>query len=491
MDTIYSLFQKVVKEHENAPAIIENDRTMTFGELSNMVDMITCSFPQEVHSIGIVMRHRTEMIASILAVLKCGGQYVPAEPDFPTGRIHDMMTEAQVDFVLTEHAFAPKLSSFPIRYTDCEICGVETPSWKRNAVEDPERPAYVLYTSGTTGRPKGVCVTNRNVCHYVRAFANEFHPGPGDVMLQYSVCSFDIFVEEVFTSLLNGAALAIPSDEDKADIHALMAFVERHHVTMISGFPYLLAEMNHLSVIPSSLRLLISGGDVLRGVYVDHLLNKAEVYNTYGPSETTVCASYYRCNSGTVLEDGTYPIGHPVLGAQIRILDQSGNEVAKGQTGEICIYGGGVSLGYIGDHAEENRAFERQPDGSTMYRSGDLGYILPDGNIAFLHRKDDQIMIYGKRVELAEVESRLYRCKDVQQAIVRAFTDEDGLSYMTAYVVPSDNKLKVSEVKKELSENLTSFMIPEFFVKMKQIPLNVNGKPDVSKLPVVMKAGAL
>lgn len=115
MDTIYSLFQKVVKEHENAPAIIENDRAMTFGELSNMVDMITCSFPQEVHSIGIVMRHRTEMIASILAVLKCGGQYVPAEPDFPTGRIHDMMTEAQVDFVLTEHAFAPKLSSFPIR----------------------------------------------------------------------------------------------------------------------------------------------------------------------------------------------------------------------------------------------------------------------------------------------------------------------------------------------------------------------------------------
>lgn len=205
-------------------------------------------------------------------------------------------------------------------------------------------------------------------------------------MLQYSVCSFDIFVEEVFTSLLNGAALAIPADEDKADIHALMAFVERHHVTMISGFPYLLAEMNHLSVIPSSLRLLISGGDVLRGVYVDHLLNKAEVYNTYGPSETTVCASYYRCNSGTVLEDGTYPIGHPVLGAQIRILDQSGNEVAKGQTGEICIYGGGVSLGYIGDHAEENRAFERQPDGSTMYRSGDLGYILPREGIVGVGR---------------------------------------------------------------------------------------------------------
>ena len=491
MDTIYSFFQKVVKEHGQEPAIIENSRTMTFDELSNMVDIIACSFPAEIQSVGIVMRHRAEMIASILAVLKCGGRYIPAEPDFPTGRIHDMMEEAVVDFVLTEQPFTDKLDGFSIRYTDCEICGAETPSRKRNAISDPERPAYVLYTSGTTGHPKGVCVTNRNVCHYIRAFADEFHPGPGDIMLQYSVCSFDIFVEEVFASLLNGAALAIPADEDKTDIHALMNFVERHHVTILSGFPYLLAEMNHLPEIPSSLRLLISGGDVLRGAYVDHLLDKAEVYNTYGPSETTVCASYYRCNGGTVLEDGTYPIGHPVRGAQIRILDQNGNEAPKGQTGEICIFGNGASLGYIGDHVEENKVFEKQADGSVMYRSGDLGYILSDGNIAFLHRKDDQIMIYGKRVEVAEVEYRLCQCRDVRQAVVRAFIDEDGLSYMTAYVVPTDDKLKISRVRKELTEHLTAFMIPEFFVKMKQIPLNVNGKPDVSLLPIVMKAGTL
>lgn len=334
-------------------------------------------------------------------------------------------------------------------------------------------------------------MTNRNVCHYVRAFADEFHPAPGDIMLQYSACSFDIFVEEVFASLLNGATLAIPSEEDKADVHALMRFVEKHQVTMLSGFPYLLAEMNHLPSIPSSLRLLISGGDVLRGVYVDHLLGQAEVYNTYGPSETTVCASYYRCNDGGVLEDGTYPIGHPVKGASIRILDARGKELPTGETGEICIYGDGVSLGYIGDHVEENRAFEKLADGSVMYRSGDLGYILPDGNIAFLHRKDSQIMIYGKRVEVSEVESRLYQCKSVQQAIVRAFTDEDGLAYMTAYVVPADQNIKVSAVRNELAENLTTFMIPEFFVKMPAIPLNTNGKPDTAKLPVIMKASGL
>lgn len=286
-----------------------------------------------------------------------------------------------------------------------------------------------------------------------------------------------------------GAALAIPSEEDKENIRSLMKFVEKHRVTMISGFPYLLAEMNHFPEIPASLRLLISGGDVLRGAYVDHLLGQAEVYNTYGPSETTVCASYYRCNGGTVLEDGTYPIGKAVKGAEIRILDQNGKEVPFGKTGEICIFGDGVSLGYIGNHKEENKVFEHLPNGGTMYRSGDLGYFLPNGDIAFLHRKDTQIMIYGKRVEIMEVESRLYQCKGIEQAVVRAFTDESGLSYMIAYIVPSDSAAKVSEIRKELADNLTSFMIPEFIVKMTQIPLNTNGKPDITRLPVVMKAG--
>lgn len=490
-DTIYSLFHKTAEKNREKTAIIENNRKMTFGELSDLTDIIAGTFPEKVSSIGIVMNHRAEMIASILAVLKCGARYVPAEPSFPTGRIQYMMTEAEVDFILTERECAEKLEGLPLRLTDCEICGLDAPSAERSGAKNPELPAYVLYTSGTTGRPKGVCVTNRNVCHYVRAFHEEFHVTKEDIMLQYSVCSFDIFVEEVFASLLNGAAIAIVAEEDKEDIDSLMKFVEKNHVTMISGFPYLLAEMNHLPQIPSSLRLLISGGDVLRGVYVDRLLEEADIYNTYGPSETTVCASYYHCNRGRVLADGTYPIGKAVKGSSIRILGPDGREVPKGEVGEICIYGDGVSLGYIGNHDEENKAFERRQEGTQMYRSGDLGYFLPDGNIAFLHRKDSQIMIYGKRVEVSEVESRLYQCKSVQQALVRAFTDENGLSYMTAYVVPEDKNIRVSTVRNELAENLTSFMIPEFFVKMPYIPLNANGKPDMEKLPVVMKEGKL
>lgn len=486
-NTIYGLFRVMVDRQGDAPAVIEDKRIMTFKELSAMVDMIADSFPDDTKSVGIVMRHRAEMIASIFAVLKTGAMYVPAEPSFPTGRIRYMMEEAKVDFVLTEMQYESKLDGFKQIYSDCSICMADPGSSGRIYSQNPDDLAYVLYTSGTTGNPKGVSVTNKNVCHYIRAFAEEFHPGRGDIMLQYSVCSFDIFVEEVFASLLSGAAIAIPSEDDRSDIPSLMEFVRRHGVTILSGFPYLLADLNHLDSIPTSLRLLISGGDVLRGHQVDNLLDKAEVYNTYGPSETTVCASYYRCRAGKVLEDGTYPIGKPVLGAEIQILDQAGNRVKPGETGEICILGGGVSRGYIGNHDAENKAFEKLPDGRVMYRSGDLGYYLPDGNIAFLRRKDTQIMIYGKRVEVMEVESRLYQCSGVEQAVVRAFTDEEGLSYMVAYVVPRNTGLKISQVRKELAENLTDFMIPEFIVRMPQIPLNANGKPDLTRMPVIMK----
>lgn len=128
------------------------------------------------------MNHRAEMIAAILAALKCRAMYAPAEPSFPFGKIRYMMNEANVDFILTESIYSEKLSSFSVRFTDCEICRVETVS-ERKHIPNPDKPAYVLYTSGTTGRPKSVCITNRNVCHYVRAFENEFHPTAGDIML--------------------------------------------------------------------------------------------------------------------------------------------------------------------------------------------------------------------------------------------------------------------------------------------------------------------
>ncbi len=268
---------------------------------------------------------------------------------------------------------------------------------------------------------------------------------------------------------------------------SLMAFVEKSNVTMISGFPYLLMEMNELASIPSSLRLLISGGDVLRHRYVSRLLDKAEIYNTYGPSETTVCASYFHCNGSQPLPDGTYPIGRPVAGAAIAVMDENGTPVKAGEPGEPWISGGGVSRGYV--DPEKNGAFLFENDG-RVYKSGDLGVVQKDGNLAFLRRKDTQVMILGKRVEPGEVENVLCGLEEVKAGVVYPRTDEQGLSYLTAYVVPAGDTFRLSRVREKMSRYLTPFMIPEFFVLLDHIPLTANGKLNPSALPIVLKAGA-
>ncbi|MCC8121229.1 MAG: amino acid adenylation domain-containing protein [Oscillospiraceae bacterium] len=484
--TIYTCFEETVTRFSDQPAIVEKEQSLTYAQLNRRIDEIEENFPSKTGFVGIVADHGVDFIAAIFAVLKTGAAYVPAEPDFPEERIHFMMNESGVGFIITQRKYQEKLKEFPLLFLE-DI--TEKPSARGDrCLAHPESLAYILYTSGSTGVPKGVCVTNANVCHYVRAFQREFHPAVGDTMLQYSVCSFDIFVEEVFTTLLSGAALAIPDSHARADVNALMDFIRGKNVTILSGFPYLFMEMNKLETIPFNLRLLISGGDILRESYVNRLLPQVTVYNTYGPSETTVCCSYFCCNGQKALEDGTYPIGKAVLGAEIELLDERGHPVPAGAVGEICISGGGVSNGYLDQ--SKNGMFMTEADGKRSYRSGDLGYLLPDGNLAFLHRKDSQLMILGKRVEPEEVENVLCDCEEVQTAVVRPFTDEHGLSYLTAYVVPQGSKFTLSQVKKKLSRYLTSFMIPEFFVVLDRIPLTPNGKPDVKSLPVVLKEGA-
>ncbi|MDE6317711.1 MAG: amino acid adenylation domain-containing protein [Muribaculaceae bacterium] len=474
--TIYSVFKETAEEHCDAPAIIEDDRTLSFSQFDKMVDAIAAKFyDRRPKSVGIVMHHGAEQIAAMFAVLKSGAFYVPAEPSLPQERIDYMMQTAGVDFIINDN-FCKHLKP----------ADTVTPD-----LSEPAGMAYVLYTSGTSGKPKGVCVENHSVVNYCEAFEAEFKSGPGDVMLQYSVCSFDIFVEEVYTTLMNGAALCIPSHAiHNGSLAGLLKFAERHGVTIIDGFPYLLAEMNKLGHVPESIKLIISGGDVIRASYITRLKDLGiKIYNTYGPSETTVCSNYFRVDNATPLADGTFPVGNAVKGVEVRILDKDLKEVPKGDVGEICIFGEGVSRGYINDAPEQSN-FVTLEDGTRMYRSGDLGYELPDGNIAFLHRRDDQVMILGKRVEPEEVENVLNTCPQVERGVVRAFLDDNGLHYLTAYIIPKEGAT-LKEIREFLGERLTDFMVPEFFVKVKGIPLTRRGKVDVEALPVVMKQGGI
>lgn len=474
--TIYSRFREMVDKYTENIAIVEDGRKLSYGQLDAMVNAVLAKFydscPQVV---GIVMHHGTMQIAAMLAVLKSGAAYVPAEPFLPKDRIDYMMKTAGASLVITDdycENLAPASESYPDRST-------------------PDGMAYILYTSGTTGKPKGVIQENHSVVNYCEAFEAEMHTGPGDVMLQYSVCSFDIFVEEVFTTLLNGATLAIPSEEvHGGSLRGLMEFCARHGVTVIDGFPYLVADINkQFRLLPPTVNLIISGGDVIRASYITNLRDRGiRIYNTYGPSETCVCSNYYRVDNARPLDDGTFSIGKAIKGVEVKILDKNFNEVPQGVTGEICIFGEGVNRGYLGNPPEQAN-FVTLPDGTRFYRSGDMGYVLPDGNMAFLHRRDEQVMILGRRVEPEEVENVLNEHPEVERGIVRAFLDEAGLHYLVAYIVPAPG-FSLHDVREYLKSKLTDFMIPEFFVAVDKLPLTHRGKIDMKSLPKVLKEGS-
>lgn len=473
-NTIYARFREMAETYPDQAAVIEDGRTLTYSELDSLIDSIMAKFYDlKPECVGIVMSHGANQIAAMLAVLKSDAAYVPAEPALPHERIDYMMEAAGASFIITDaycEDLTPSIQEMPDR-------------------SKPDGAAYILFTSGTSGRPKGVIVENHSVVNYAGAFENEFEIGPGDIMLQYSVCSFDIFVEEVFATILNGGAVAIPPKSVyRGTLEDLMDFVKRHGVSIIDGFPYLLAELNKMSELPPSVKLIISGGDVIRGSYISSLRNRGvKIYNTYGPSETTVCSNYFRIDNAEPLEDGTFPIGKPVKGVDVKIMSPELEEVPKGEIGEICIFGEGVSRGYTGNPPEKKN-FVTLPDGTRMYRSGDLGKVLPDGNLAFIHRRDDQVMILGRRVEPEEVENVLNTCPCVERGVVRAFQDDNGLPYLTAYLIPGE-ECTLHKVREWLASKLADFMIPEFFVKVNSIPITARGKVQVDALPVVMKGG--
>ena len=530
-------FERIASARPNATAVIDGNDVASYAELNDRANDMAARVRDAVEGnprfIGIVLDHGTDMIAAILGVLKTGAAFVPAEPSFPIERIKAMFDACPVDAVLTQGEYA---SLFPgrtlvlvdenppcqtarsanERTADDERAAASdhTASANRTAASDrtaddertadvgsaaaseraavsdrtPQDLAYVLFTSGTTGKPKGVCIEHRNLCSYMDSFHNEFHLEPNDRLLQCSACTFDIFIEEVFGALLAGATLVVAPPGMTNKPRDLARLIAQHGVSVVDGFPYLLGALNELPSRPRCVRLYISGGDVLHAFQASELVHEAMVYNTYGPSETTCCATYYRCDTGHPSADGTYPIGKPVLRDHVTLEGVDGKPVAIGQPGEVVISGGGVGRGYL-QPCPEQRNFTVDSHGQRVYHSGDIAVLLPDGNLTFLHRKDSQVMIGGKRVEAKEVENVLLDDEEVQQAAVVPHEDEAGFSYLTAYIAPQHDQLDLTALKKRLSRKLAPFMIPEFFVRMDHIPLNTHGKPDTDALPVVLKAG--
>ncbi|MCP5050286.1 MAG: AMP-binding protein, partial [bacterium] len=391
----------------------------------------------------------------------------------------------------------------------------------------PDDLATFIYTSGTTGNPKGVMVEHSNAVAYVYSFYHEFDLTPNDIFLQQASFAFDVFVEEVFPILLIGGRSVMVQREVIMDIDLLSDFMLKQGITIISCSPLLLNEINHLPNT-GSIRIFINGGDVLKREYISNLLKQGKVYNTYGPTESTVCATYYRC-----LEDGpdSPPIGKPIANYSVYILGKDSRLLPVGVPGELCVAGAGVSRGYLNrpeltnekfevrsskfeveaqSHCKLNAAEPRETKESersepydgvkphhnfalrtshfalslTLYHTGDLARWLENGNIEFLGRIDHQVKIRGYRIELGEIENRLLRHPEIKDAVVAVMENESGDRYLCAYpVAAGEEEVSPAQLKDYLSTDLPDYMIPAFFVWLDSFPLTATGKVDRKMLP--------
>ncbi len=421
------------------------------------------------------------MIIGMLAILKAGGAYVPIDPEYPEERIQYMLEDSGMKVLLVQQRFLEKVGfeGKNFVFENEEIYHEE--SSNVGIINEPQHLAYVIYTSGTTGKPKGVLIERANLSSYVHGFVQEFKVHEQDRILQQASISFDTSVEEIYPALVTGATIVIVPKLDVLDPRKLAERIIDEQISIVSCSPLLLNELNqHLIEQEHVVRLFISGGDVL---FKSHFSNLAssEVYNTYGPTEGTVCATYYKC---THQESQSIPIGKPVINKQVYILNNKNQLQPVGVPGELCVAGDGVARGYLNRPELTAEKFIENPfeSGGRMYRTGDLARWLPDGNIEYLGRIDDQVKIRGFRIELGEIEAQLLKLEGIQEAVVVAREDAAGQKQLCAYVV-ADQVLTVSEWRERLSKSLPSYMIPAYFVQLEKLPLTPNGKVDRKALP--------
>jgi tyrocidine synthetase-3 len=444
--------------------------------------------------VALKAERRLAMMVGLLGILKAGAAYLPIDPAYPEERVHYMLADSGARMLLTQRdldRFAQLDRVLPAEQVD------------------GSNLAYVIYTSGSTGRPKGVLVSHGSLAAYLYTFWQEFAISEADVVVQQASFSFDTFGEEVYPVLLRGGKVAIPEKGEVQDVALLANFIARHSITLLDCSPLLLNELNrHHHQRIGSLRIVISGGDALKKEYITHLLDFARVYNTYGPTEATICSTYHPCQSD---DPPAVPIGRPITNYRIYILDRQQNLLPIGVPGELCISGVGVSLGYLNNPqltadkflnlAAKGREGTRSPQNTKsqiltpkshiLYRTGDLCRWLPDGRIEFLGRIDHQVKIRGFRIELEEIEKCLLNHEQVKEAVVLARDQKGRNTYLTAYIVPTPPTSKTSRTSKTspaklrryLAESLPDYMVPAYFVFLEALPRTVSGKVDRKALP--------
>jgi amino acid adenylation domain-containing protein len=437
--------------------------------------------------VALYLKRSADFVVAALAVLKAGGAYLPIDTETPDDRVRTMLAGAKTMVIVTAAA-VPGLISADVRVVALEDCAEDIDRCSPQALDiqiKPEHLAYVIYTSGSTGSPKAVAVSHGSLMNLVVWHNRAFGVTQSDVATQYASTGFDAAVWEIWPHLAAGASVCVVDEEVRIDTEKLRDWLARERIT-ISFIPTPLAERMIKLPWPkqTTLRLLLTGADTLH--YFPPAGLPFKLVNNYGPTECTVVAT-----SATIapLENQVSlpPIGRPIDGTEIYILDDNQKRVPDGQLGELYIGGASLAAGYLNDAQLTTERFMANPfsahSNARLYRTGDLGCYLPDGQIVFHGRVDDQVKIRGYRIELNEVIGALSRHPGVRENVVVSAADAQGEKRLVAYVVPQDSSLTVSDLRDFLARELPNYMIPATFVSLESIPIGAAGKVNRSALP--------
>ncbi len=481
-ESIIELFELQAAKHPEKVAIICQDNTITYNELNSKANevaqqLIRCNTKAN-DFIAVIMERRIETFIAILAVLKSGAAYVPIDITMPHKRIQFILDDCKAKVILGDgNVICPdiRIPYINMIKQDFSELSNQNPGIK-SSLQDI---FYLIYTSGTTGNPKGVMAEHRNVLDYVHTFSRKFHVDEDTRVLQQATIAFDTSVEELYPALINGGTIIIVPQEIQLDIDKVCTYIKKKKVNLISCSPLMLNELNQKEIL-HSVDTFIAGGDVLKKEYINHLLSYSKVYNTYGPTEATVCCTYYEVPKD-LSHRSAIPIGKPITNKKVYILDGV-HVCGYGIPGELCIAGEGITRGYLNQGELTKVKFVDNPFGEGMlYRTGDLARWDLDGNIEFLGRIDQQFKIRGYRIEAGEIESKLCSYERIRDAVVVQNQDKKGENYLCAYV-SAITKLTIEEVANYLNKLLPKYMIPEKFYQIDEIPVTLNGKTDYKKL---------
>ncbi|MFI5510326.1 non-ribosomal peptide synthase/polyketide synthase, partial [Mycobacterium sp. NPDC051804] len=479
--SVPELFAGQVARTPDALALTCDGRSMTYRELDNSANRLAHLLADHGAGPGtrvaLLFSRSAEAIVAMLAVLKTGAAYVPIDPALPAARTEFMIADAAPVAAITTTSLRPRLDGCEVVVIDVEDTAVETQPSTALPAPAPDDIAYLIYTSGTTGTPKGVAVTHHNVMQLVASINDAVPAGPRQVWSQWHSYVFDVSVWEIWGALLHGGRLVVVPESvarSPQDFHALLV-AER--VSVLHQTP---SGVGVLSSEGLESTALVVAGEACPPELVDRWASGRVMVNAYGPTEATV---YAAMSAPLEAGSGVAPIGSPVPGAALFVLDGRLRPVPAGVVGELYVAGDGVSVGYMGRGFLTASRFVACPFarfGARMYRTGDLVSWGTDGQLRYLGRADEQVKIRGYRIELGEVQAVLAACDGVDQAVVIAREDRPGDKRLVGYVTGTADP---TTLRAAAAERLPAYMVPAAVVMLDAVPLTVNGKLDRRALP--------